>query len=233
MKSKLWIQAYDEVKKNPYDYENQKLFLKEASSILDEVYKHYDKFQTKFHLDERSVEKAIWMLHLDALNTIRDCVALLEKKKHRIVGKLFRDIVEVLDLSILFWEERNEGSSYLNKWYDDKVIPHRKFRSYLEKTKGQLISKESAKIYDSLSAWTYHTYLTLKNSYSLGGNDGKRLVCDSHSEVLILPQTISLYMWEIKDNILYFLSNIKKVGLIDWEELRIFLNKTIKGMTFI
>jgi len=232
-KSKLWIQTYTEVRNNPHDYENQEFFLKEASSILDEIYKHYDKFQLKFHLDECTVEKAIWMLHLDALDSLRDCIYLLEKKKHRIVGKLFRDITEVLDLAYLFWEEKDRGSPNLNKWYANEVIPHRKFRGHLKKTKGEYVFKESVDIYDALSKWTHHCYATLKNSYSLGGNNTKMLVYDGHSELLILPQTISQYMWEIKNLILYFLDNVKRVGLIDWSKVRIFLNKTIKGMKFM
>jgi hypothetical protein len=233
MKSKLWTQKYEDVKKYPYDYESQELFLKEALSVLDEVFKHYDKFQLKFHLDERSVEKAIWMLHLDALDTLRDCVVLLKQKKHRIVGKLFRDVTEVIDLATLFWWERDNGSENLIKWYDDKVIPHRTFRQHLKNTKGESFSKYSADIYEGLSRWTHHCYSILKNSYSLGGNTGEMLVYDSHSEILILPQTISQYIWEIKDLILYFLGNVKMAGLIDWKKISVFLNQTIHGLKFL
>jgi len=233
MKSKLWIQTFDEVKNNPYDYESQELFLKEALLILDEIYKHYDKYQIKFHLNEHSVKKAIWMLHLNALDTLRDCIALLKKKKHRIVGKLFRDIQESLDLSFLFWEERDKGSSNLKKWYKDKIIPHRQFRDYIEKTKGELIAKTGKDIYKDLSKWTHHTYFTLKNSYSLAGENGEMLVYDGHSDILILPQTISQYMWVIKDFMLYFLDKVKRVGLINWKEIVVFLNKTIHGLKFI
>lgn len=201
--------------------------------ILDEIFKHYDKFQTKFHLDDNSVEKAIWMLHLDAIDTLRDCIALLRQKKHRIVGKLFRDIIEVLDLSMLFWEERDKGSPNLKKWYDNKIIPHREFRNYLKRTKGHIIFEESKNIYTGLSEWTHHSYLSLKNSYSLAGKNGKKLVYDSHLNVLILPQVVSQYMWEIKDLILYFLGNVKIVGLIDWKKVVGFLNRTIHGLKFM
>jgi len=231
--SKLWIQKFEEVRKNPNDYETQELFLKEAASILDEIFKHYDKFQIKFHQDDHSVEKAIWMLHLDALDTLRDCIWLLKEKKHRIVGKLFRDVTEVLDLSILFWEERDKDSPNLKKWYDNKTIPHSKFRKYLKETKGELIFEQSRNIYSGLSQWTHPCYFTLKNSYSLGGKNAEMLIYDSHSNILILAQTISQYMWEIKDLILYFLSNVKRVGLIDWKEVVAFLNKTIHGMKFV
>ena len=77
MKSKFWVQSFGEIVDNPDDYKSQELFLKEASSILDEIYKHYNKHQKKFSEDDRSVKKAIWMLHLDALDTLRDCIFLM------------------------------------------------------------------------------------------------------------------------------------------------------------
>jgi hypothetical protein len=59
------------------------------------------------------------------------------------------------------------------------------------------------------------------------------LILDRHSTIFVLPQTISQYMWEIKDLILYFLADVKRVGLIDWKKAIIFLNKTIHGMEFV
>jgi len=58
------------------------------------------------------------------------------------------------------------------------------------------------------------------------------LMYDSHSRLLVLPQTVSQYMWEIKDLILYFLNNVKMVGLIEWKHLALFLNRTIQGLEF-
>jgi hypothetical protein len=235
IKSRLWTQRLEEVLRNPYDYESKELFLKEASSILNAVYKSYDKYFLKFRLDKRTKEKAIWMLHLDALDTLRDCVFLLKKKKHRIVGKLFRDVTEVLDLAALFWWECDKHQDKLRKWYDDKVIPHSEFRQYLKRTKGESFSKTSSAMYSSLSRWTHHCYSVLLSSYSRGSKeDNALLMCDSHfrSDTLILPQIISQYAWEIKDLILYFLSNVKMVGLVDWEPLTNHFNKTIRGIEF-
>lgn len=272
-KSRLWTQPFDEVKNNLYDYESQELFLKEASLILDEIYKHYNKYQIKFHLDGRSVKKAIWMLHLDALDTLRDCIALLKKKKHKIVGKLFRDIFETIDLSNLFWEERNKGSKNLKKWYKNIIILHSDYRNHLktardvtiikegeeliikaegkiiakvkrkliDKTEeeittyagGEIIAKTGADIYRALSEWTHHTYRILKHSYSLGGKNGKMLVYDGYSDKLISHQVLSRYTLDIKDFVLYFLGAVKRVGLINWKEIVVFLNKTIHGIEFI
>jgi hypothetical protein len=232
MKSGFWIKSFDEIKNDPYNYESQQSFLNEALEILDEIFKKYDKYQGRFSLDERTLEKAIWMLHLDALDSLRDCIYLLKSKKHRIVGKLFRDIMETLDLATLFWEEREGESNNLTRWYENKVIAHSEFRRHLKNTRDQYISDDSKEMYKELSRWSHHCYMPLKNSYSLGGKDAKMLIYDSHSEILVLPQTLSQYIWEIKELILYFLVNIKMVGLIDWNEIKAFLNRTIQGLKF-
>jgi len=232
MKSKLWIQSLDDVKKNPYDCQSQELFMNEALLLLDELFIKYDKYQRHFSVDERTLKKALWMLHLDILDTLRDCIDLLKKKKHRIVGKLFRDIQENIDLATLFWEQRRSNPANLAKWYENKVIPHRKFRQHLKNAKGNSAANYSRVIYEELSQWPHHCYVKLTNSYVLGGDDGNRIIYDGHWEILIPPQTISQYTWLIKDSILYFFSNVKSVGLIDWNEFTIFLNRTIQGLVF-
>ena len=130
LKSKIWYQVLDYVVKNPYDYENQKIFIKESKSLLNRVYKLYDSYQLKFHLDNKSIEKCVWMLQIDALDTLRDCLYLVEKKKHKLVGKMFRDVVETLDIAHLIKEKQDK---YLAKWYDNKIIRHSEYREYLEK----------------------------------------------------------------------------------------------------
>ena len=74
LKSRMWHQELNEVVANPYDHENRKLFIEEASSLLDKIYKLYDDYNLKFNIDDESLNKCIWMLHLDALDTLRDCV---------------------------------------------------------------------------------------------------------------------------------------------------------------
>jgi len=236
MKKSFWIQNYEDIRADPFGYESQKKILNEALSVLDGIFKEYDKFQIKYSLNDKSVNKAIWMLHLDALDTLRDCIALLKQNKHRIVGKLFRDITEILDLATLFWWEKDKGSEHLKKWYEDKIINHSEFRRCLKTMKGEsgaIFENNSKNMYRALSKWTHHCYSALKDSYSLAGDKGEMLVYDGHSKVLILPQTISAYIWEIKDLILYFLNNVKMAELVNWSEIKIFLNKTIQGIKFL
>jgi len=218
LKSKIWFQTLDDVVKNPYDYGNQKLFIKESKSLLNRIYKLYDSYQLKFHLDNKSVEKCVWMLQIDALDTLRDCLYLVEKKKHRLVGKMFRDIVEILDIAHLIKEKRDK---YLARWYDNIIINHREYREYLEKD-GKIKEKEESRdFYKNLSDWTHHTYLSLKNSYSLGKDD--MLVYDSHyPKILVSPQTISQYLWMLNILIKKFIDEMTYSELFDINKLESF-----------
>jgi hypothetical protein len=52
--------------------------------------------------DEQSAEKVIWMLFLDSLEALIDCLNLSRDKKHRIAVRLFRDAVEAMDMASYF-----------------------------------------------------------------------------------------------------------------------------------
>ncbi|MCK9393223.1 MAG: hypothetical protein WCX30_01675 [Candidatus Paceibacterota bacterium] len=209
LKSHMWHQELDEVIANPYDYENRKLFIEEASSLLDKIYKLYDDYNLKFHIDDESLNKCIWMLHLDALDTLRDCIFLLKNNKHRITGKMFRDITESLDLSYLI---KNNPEEYLKKWFNGGHITHGEYRKIIKKKYGKDTETKEYKNYQLLSGWTHHNYFSLKNSYSLGV--GEMLVYDSHCpEALVLPQTMSQYSWEIIYLIKKFIKEMCESGL--------------------
>jgi hypothetical protein len=201
----LWFQDLDDVVRNPYDYENQQLFIKEAMGVLNKIYSLYDKYQLRFHVDDISLNKCIWMLQIDALDTLRDCIFLIEQNKHRIVGKMFRDIVETLDFAYLI---RSHPQKYLNKWFNGEEIKHAEYRDYIKNIKGAKAKEEASELYHNLSKFTHHTYYALKNSYSLGVDN--MMVYDSHSpEILVLPQTISQYLWMIGFLIKKFIKEMK------------------------
>lgn len=134
------------------------------------------------------------MLHLDAIDTLCDSIYLLKNKKHRLVGKMFRDIKECLDTARLFVLKPN----LLEDWYNNEETPkHREYRKCLKKEEKEVLFEE----YQRLSKWTHHGYFNLKHSFSLGRDD--LMVYESHApEVLVLSQTISIYIIEIKNLIL-------------------------------
>jgi len=217
MSSKLWTQALEEVKRSPYDHEPRNQFIKEARMLLNKIYKSFENYQLKFHKNDRSLKKAIWMLQIDALDTLRDSIELIDQKKHRIVGKMFRDVLEKLDLASLFYEKGESDRTYLEKWYDGEIIEHRKYREHLQSRFGAEASNNQKEFYKELSQWIHPTYYVLGNSYCLG--EGEMLGYDSHSELLISPWTISQYMWMLSLLIQVFIDRIENCGLVSTDEI--------------
>lgn len=217
MPSELWKRTFADTLENPYYSSDEKSeFLNEARVFLDQVYKEFDRYTLKFHRDDRSLAKALWILQADALDTLRDCIILLNENKHRIVGKMFRDVLETLDLAEYLRLQGNTPVA-LNKWYNDKIILHKKYRGVI-KSKDPNRAKNLAGFYSELSKWTHHTYSVLLYSYSLGKDD--MLVYDSHSpELLVLPHTISQYICIIKELIKLFFSRVKESGIVTVEDI--------------
>lgn len=223
LRSEIWYQSNHDVLSSQYDYNNQKLFIEESKSLLNEIYMLYDTYIMKFSIDDKSVKKCVWMLQIDVLDTIRDCIYLIEVKKHRLVGKMFRDIVETLDIAHLIKEKPNK---YLVKWYNNEFISHSEYRKYLEKCGRTKEKEESKRIYKKLSFWTHNTYFALLDSYSLGSED--KLVYDSHCpDLLILPQTISQYLFMLNTLIKRFIDEMAYSELFDENMLVDFKCKNI------
>ena len=195
-------QAWD----HPYEYKEKILFLKEAERLLCFIYEEYNKFNLKFHIDDKSLKKAVWMLHLDAIDTLKDCLYLLENKKHRLVGKMFRDVKETLDIALLFIAE----PKYKKDWFENEKTPkHMKFRNLIKEKHGDYQESILHDEYQRLSKWTHHGYFNLKHSFSLGVND--LMVYESYApEILVLPQTISIYIVELKNLILQIEKDYKE-----------------------
>lgn len=210
--SKIWS-IKDPIEVEQYDYADQRLFMREAAALLDKAYVVFDRYQMKFHIDDRSGAKAVWMLQVDALDMLRDCIRLAGQKRHRIIGRMFRDIIETIDLSRLLLAKPEK---YLPQWYKDEIVAHREYREILKSTDPDAFEARRL-LHQQLSEWTHHTYYTLKNSYSLGR--GGMLVYDSHSEILILPQTISQYLWMLGVLTRDFLSAMSESHLFTAEEM--------------
>jgi len=215
MASKIWLNSLEDIQKSPYDYTERDKFKKEAKDFLGKLYPVFvEKYNLKFHKNDRSVEKAIYILQTDALDTLKECIDMIVNKKHRIVGKMFRDILEALDLAALFYGE-GAGGKHLSDWYDGNVILHCKYRDFLKKNSAD--SQARNVFYKSLSEWTHHNYRPLLNSYTLGVGD--MIVFDGYSDLLITPQTLSEYEWMLAQLILMFIKEVSRCGLIDKKEV--------------
>lgn len=190
MPSIVWGRHPQEAYENPYEYEAQEQFIREARALLEDFLLQLDSFTMHFHRDDSTLEKASWMLSLDLTDSLLESTKLLTEKRHRVAFRLFRDAVESMDLLRVLHSENDRSRRALRLWYEDRSIPHSESRKHLEETEGTEPATQRRKYYDELSKFTHRTYRALLKSFSLGRDD--MLVHDSHSmNMLVLPQTIS------------------------------------------
>ncbi len=228
MPSQVWGRDPQEAFEDPYEYEIQEQFAREAGTLLTRLYRILISDRFRYTVDDTSLSKAMWLLAMDALDSLRDCLIALDRKEHRIAGKLFRDVTESMDLSAYFNSGTVRSISSLKRWYADEVVPHREYRDYVKKTEGIEVSERLAKHYSSLSHITHRSYHAVLASYSRGGEG--RLVHDRTSEIyghsdsssvfLVLPQTIASYYALLANLVLYYSSQLHELGLVSQEEIQ-------------
>ena len=220
MASFVWDRSHQEAYANPYEYDAQEQFLREATKFLDTLYAHLCGQSLRFHRDDTSREKAVWMLQVDALDALRDCLGLLKEKRHRVAGRLFRDIIETLDLAAYFHSDSEESRKKLDDWYADEIVPHRVYRGFIRRTEGEASATAKRDSYSSLSKWTHRTYRALGFGYTLGA--GERLVYEgvADSGILIPPHTVSFYLALTADLIKFLSDEVAVRGILSPENVR-------------
>ena len=120
-KSKYWDTDIQKLYDNPWGYDEIDVFINEAKEILNPLFEGLMKYNMKFTNSENSLRKAIWMLEVDIVDGLRECLWLLENKNHSLCLRLFRDIREDLDM-IRLLINFDPHKKYLKKWYKNKVI---------------------------------------------------------------------------------------------------------------
>lgn len=231
MPSLVWGRSPQEAYDNPYEYEVQDQFVREAKSLLKHMNTAFQKYSMRFHREDHSIKKAVWMLQLDALDSLKDALGALVNKKHRAASKLFRGIVETLDLAAYFYMNSNKNNRQLEKWYNDKVIPHRNYRNFIKKTKGIKAKEEKTDYYKTLSRITHRTYKVLLYGYGLGAGDMIWHDGYNNSGLLILPQTISMYFAILADLIFFFLREASVREILSKKEVKEVIVKSLETKT--
>jgi hypothetical protein len=193
MASMVWNRTSQDAYERPYEYDCEKQFISEADLLLKAMSESLIAFNMTFDSRNRSATKAIWMLTLDAVDTLRECWSALQLGKHRVVAKLFRNVIESLDLAEYFRGGDTECSIALSRWYNNKEVKHGDYRKWLEKTQGKVAADASRETYFDLSQFTHNNYTALLDGYTLGAND--MMIHDSETEcrLLVPRQTISVY----------------------------------------
>ena len=145
-----------------------KQFIREADILLTKFKDELSKYDMQFTTPDRTIKKAVWILVNDAADSLTDCLLSIKDKRHRIAGKMYRDVIETLDLAAFFSADNPDSNKHLTKWYEDEVIPNRAYRDYIKKTIGETEAKEKSESYSDFSKFTHRTYHTLLFGYGKG-----------------------------------------------------------------
>jgi hypothetical protein len=219
MPSLVWDRDPEEAFKNPYEYEIQKQFVRESTIILEGFHKLMDKRNLRYPNDDISLEKALWILNYDSLDALQDCLEMLQIKKHKLAGRLFRDVWETIELANYFNRNTEKSRSDLTKWFNNEIISHSRVRDQIKKLVSTYHAKEKASYYRDLSQFTHRSYKAILKGYSLGRDNV--IVNDSHSRTgaLVLPHVISSYYACLASLIKYYSASIVECGSASKEDV--------------
>jgi len=220
MPSRIWNLNPLEAFERSYEYDVQNQFLREAESMLTSFYGLLNSDRNRFTVSDRSCEKAIWLLHMEALDSLRESLDALKSKRHRVASSLFRTVEELLALAAFFSSQSDSSASKLKEWYEDAIIPHSVYRKWLGTEGGEEAEELERDRYVGLSRLTHRSYRSILHGYSVGAED--RLVHDgtgqlygNHAEAgtfLVLQQTLSLYYAILASLILKLIDESSRLG---------------------
>lgn len=222
MASIVWERNPQEAMDNPYEYNAQKQFDREATALCEKLCTAIvDK--NNFTLVDHSLAKATWLLQTDALHAFKDAVELLRMKKHKVVGRLLRDILETVHL-VEYLNSGYKGSAEsLKRWYDDEPRTDRFFREYVKATRGNEEHERHRSNYEALSKFTHRTYKVLLYGYA-GRGDSKLFYDENWS----LPGTIAMYYALLGWMGLTLIANLKSYGELEVEEIDLYWNEAME-----
>jgi len=218
--SLVWNRDPQEAYKNPYEYKAQEQFVREAKKILNVVYILLMDDRFIYKRDNTSIDKALYMLHVDSIESLIECVDLLSEKRHSVAGRLLRDVFENVSLcNYFYFDKSNEKTKNLRKWFNNEVIPNSICRKSVENRLGKTEHEFRKKRYSQLSKITHRTYNSLAYSYVLGAGETLRYEGRAKDKFLVLPHTISMYYAVLSETILFTLDEICSNHLIEETEI--------------
>ena len=213
MASIIWDRDPQEAVKNPYEYNAQMQFHREAMMLSNKLSDALVN-KKKFSLSERTLEKAVWMLQTDALHAFMGAIILLEQKRHRVAGRLLRDIAETIDLIEYFNSQTRGAIKDLNDWFNDELVMHSAFREFIKKRDGARVAIELRNRYRILSKFTHRSYKVLLYGYAKGSGDNI-----FYDEGWSLPQSIAMYYAFLGYFGQLMVVNLKMFGVLGKQEV--------------
>lgn len=233
MASIVWGRNPQEAFRNPYEHEVNMDFSVEARTLLESFLKDLMKKNLVFTKQDTSLAKAEWMLLTDSVDGLIEALELLDNKRHRVSARIFRDVLENLDLVSLFRSDTDKSKQYRMRWFEGEFISHSTSRAFLKETMGEEARKNSADYYKVLSQFTHRTYNALCDSYVIG--KGEKIAYDTHTidslsnpRILVLPQTTSAYYTVIADLTIVLSKSLIQSELISNEIISQYWNKILE-----
>lgn len=223
----VWDRDPEEAYQNPYEYRAQQQFHREARSLLAQIHSSLLKSNEKYTIDDRSVNKAVWMLSNDSCEGLLDALELLKKKKHGTVGRILRDVVETTNLASYFLSRTTKSTKALEKWYDNEIIENSKYRFHVSDSIGKEYAQDLWDRYKLFSKFTHRTYRTLAFSYVRGGN-GIMVHENAFGTLPAVPFTISMYYAILGYLIKLFAIQLKAWKIIPELDLETILTTSIE-----
>lgn len=209
MSGAVWTRTTEDAYANPYDYEAQRLFLNEAAAILAASRDVLLQLNKSFTVEERSVAKATWMLQFDALDALADALFLFTQHRPSAAGRMFRDVLDTLDVAEHFMRGGQESRDDLAKWYEDEVVGHRRARESAGREGGEAVKNAMTEEYGDFSHFVHRTYRILQRSYQRG--DGDRIWNETKFRELgrPLPHTVAEFLTIFAHLIVRFVNHLR------------------------
>jgi len=225
MRSGVWMRTTEEAYAHPYDYEAQRLFLDEAAGILTASRDVLLQLNKAFTVEERSVAKATWMLQFDALDALADALFLFKQGRPSAAGRMFRDVLDTLDVASHFVRDGQESRDDLAKWYEDEVVGHRRARESAGREGGEAVKNAMMEEYGDFSHFVHRTYRILLRSYQRGGGD--RMWNETKFRELgrPLPHTVAEFLTIFAQLIVRFVNHLRGRTDVDLSALAVALGK--------
>ena len=239
MPRRVWGCDPQEAFDQPYEYDLQKQFAREAKAVLGRLYKSLNSNRHRYTIDDRSRQKAEWLLAIDALDSLRDCLKALDRNEHRVASKMFRDVMESMDLAAYFHSKTKKSKKALEKWYEDEIVPHKEYRDYMNRIQGRDVAMRLSTQYSSFSRFTHRSYRAILAGYLRG--EGGQLVHDRTGELyggtedsasfLVSPETISMYYAVLSHLVLNYASELSALGLVSEDDVRMAFAESLEPET--
>jgi len=192
MKNFIWDRNPQEAMDNPYEYEAQEQFRNEAEKLIKDLRKYLIS-EFSFKLNEKSSDKAIFMLTINSLDSAYEIVQSLKNQSHRVTAHLLRTIDESIDLGVFFNSKTEKSERKVEKWFNNEIIPHREYRDYIKQVQGIDKFEKERGNYMEISKFSHNSYKTLLYSYIKRSDETMVHGSMYESGILIPIKTIAMY----------------------------------------